>query len=70
MTLGQEFHAFATLLKEDVRLIKKTRDLLLEINLGATAIGIGVNTTWLCSASEPEFKSIDGIKTHWCRGLC
>lgn len=44
MTLGQEFHAFATLLKEDVRLIKKTRDLLLEINLGATAIGTGVNT--------------------------
>ncbi|NHB57314.1 aspartate ammonia-lyase [Acinetobacter shaoyimingii] len=44
MTLGQEFHAFATLLKEDVRLIKKTRELLLEINLGATAIGTGVNT--------------------------
>lgn len=44
MTLGQEFHAFATLLKEDLRLIKKTRDLLLEINLGATAIGTGVNT--------------------------
>ena len=44
MTLGQEFHAFATLLKEDVRLIQKTRALLLEINLGATAIGTGVNT--------------------------
>lgn len=44
MTLGQEFNAFATLLKEDVRLIQKTRELLLEINLGATAIGTGVNT--------------------------
>ena len=44
MTLGQEFHAFATLLKEDVRLIKRTRELLLEVNLGATAIGTGVNT--------------------------
>ncbi|MHA3047975.1 aspartate ammonia-lyase [Acinetobacter sp. ANC 4641] len=44
MTLGQEFHAFATLLKEDVRLIKTTRELLLEINLGATAIGTGINT--------------------------
>ena len=42
--IRQEFHAFATLLKEDVRLIKKTRELLLEINLGATAIGTGVNT--------------------------
>ena len=44
MTLGQEFRAFATLLKEDVRLIENTRQLLLEINLGATAIGTGVNT--------------------------
>ncbi|MBF7690472.1 MULTISPECIES: aspartate ammonia-lyase [Acinetobacter] len=44
MTLGQEFHAFATLLKEDMSLIKQTRELLLEINLGATAIGTGVNT--------------------------
>lgn len=44
MTLGQEFRAFATLLKEDYRLIDQTRQLLLEINLGATAIGTGVNT--------------------------
>jgi aspartate ammonia-lyase len=44
MTLGQEFRAFATLLKEDLKLIDNTRQLLLEINLGATAIGTGVNT--------------------------
>ncbi|NNH01214.1 aspartate ammonia-lyase [Acinetobacter sp. ANC 5414] len=44
MTLGQEFRAFATLLKEDLRLIQRTRELLLEVNLGATAIGTGVNT--------------------------
>lgn len=44
MTLGQEFAAFATLLHEDARLIQQTRQLLLEINLGATAIGTGVNT--------------------------
>lgn len=44
MTLGQEFRAFATLLKEDMKLINNTRQLLLEINLGATAIGTGVNT--------------------------
>lgn len=44
MTLGQEFRAFATLLKEDIRLIQRTRELLLEVNLGATAIGTGVNT--------------------------
>ncbi len=44
MSLGQEFHAFSTLLKEDVKLIRQVQAFLLEVNLGATAIGTGVNT--------------------------
>ncbi|QIC60005.1 aspartate ammonia-lyase [Acinetobacter schindleri] len=44
MTMEQEFRAFATLLKEDFKLIEQMRQLLLEVNLGATAIGTGVNT--------------------------
>lgn len=44
MTLGQEFTAFATALKEEVKLVHYTMQLLLEVNLGATAIGTGVNT--------------------------
>lgn len=43
MSLGQEFNAFATLLKEDSRLLKTVQKLILEVNLGATAIGTGVN---------------------------
>lgn len=44
MTLGQEMTAFAvTLREEDARLINNA-DLLLESNLGATAIGTGLNT--------------------------
>ncbi|KHD87620.1 MAG: aspartate ammonia-lyase [Bdellovibrio sp. ArHS] len=43
MSLGQEFNAFATLLKEDSRLIKTVQKLILEVNLGATAIGTGIN---------------------------
>lgn len=63
MTLGQEFHAFATLLKEDVRLIQKTRELLLEINLGATAIGTGVNTPHGYAAKVNQYLSeITGLK--------
>lgn len=63
MTLGQEFHAFATLLKEDVRLIKKMRTLLLEINLGATAIGTGVNTPKGYALIASQFLSdISGLK--------
>lgn len=44
MTLGQEFKAFAVLLDEEVRNLKRTAELLLEVNLGATAIGTGLNT--------------------------
>ncbi|BBG60132.1 Aspartate ammonia-lyase [Providencia rustigianii] len=44
MTVGQEFHAFATLLKEEEKNLKRSIDLLLEVNLGATAIGTGLNT--------------------------
>lgn len=44
MTLGQEFKAFATLLKEDVKLLDTMKSLIKEVNLGATAIGTGINT--------------------------
>lgn len=44
MSLGQEFNAFATLLKEDGRLIRTVQKFMLEVNLGATAIGTGINT--------------------------
>ncbi|KXF80407.1 aspartate ammonia-lyase [Enterovibrio coralii] len=43
MTVGQEFNAFAVLLKEEVKNLKYTAELLLEVNLGATAIGTGLN---------------------------
>ncbi|MDH2444920.1 aspartate ammonia-lyase [Amnibacterium sp. CER49] len=42
MTLGQEFHGFATTLGEDVERIRDVLPLLREINLGATAIGTGI----------------------------
>ncbi len=44
MTLGQEFHAYATTIGEDVKRLKEAQSLLLEINMGATAIGTKVNT--------------------------
>lgn len=44
MTVGQEFNAFAILLKEEIKNIRYASSLLLEVNLGATAIGTGVNT--------------------------
>lgn len=44
MSLGQEFNAFSTLLKEDIKILNQVKNLILEINLGATAIGTGINT--------------------------
>ncbi len=44
MTLGQEFTAFGVTLGEEHRHLENARGLLLELNLGATAIGTGLNT--------------------------
>lgn len=43
MTLGQEFEAFAATLEEEVTLLKNNVNLFLEINMGGTAIGTGLN---------------------------
>lgn len=43
MTLGQEFGAFATMVQEDRLRLQEAMQLLKEINLGATAIGTGLN---------------------------
>ena len=43
MTLGQEFGAFAVTLGEDQDRLREATALLREINLGATAIGTGIN---------------------------
>lgn len=44
MSLGQEFEAFAVMLAEEVERLANNSELLLEVNLGATAIGTGLNT--------------------------
>jgi len=43
MTLGQEFHAWATMLGEDRSRLREAGKLAHEINMGATAIGTGIN---------------------------
>ncbi len=44
MTLGQEFRAFGVTIGEDADRIEDALSLLCEINMGATAIGTGINT--------------------------
>ncbi len=48
MTLGQSFHAWATTLEEEVERLEENVRLFLEINMGATAIGTGIN-------SDPDY---------------
>jgi aspartate ammonia-lyase len=43
MTLGQEFSSYAVMLGEDMERLKETERLVMEINIGATAIGTGLN---------------------------
>ncbi len=43
MTLGQTFLAFAVTLEEEIQLLNRTSALFLEVNMGGTAIGTGIN---------------------------
>jgi aspartate ammonia-lyase len=42
MTLGQEFSTYAVMLSEDVERLREVTNLILEINMGATAVGTGI----------------------------
>lgn len=48
MTLGQEFEAWAVNLEEEIERLNQNARLFLEVNMGATAIGTGIN-------SEPDY---------------
>ena len=43
MTLGQEFSAYSVMLEEDEARLQEARALIQEINMGATAVGTGIN---------------------------
>ena len=51
MTLGQEFEAYAVTLEENIERLNAAAKLFLVENMGATAIGTGIN-------SEPEYAEI------------
>lgn len=65
MTLGQEFNAFATTLGEDVLRLREAERLITEVNMGATAIGTGVNAPQgyaeLCTKTLAEISHVPVI---------
>lgn len=70
MTLGQTFGAFATAIEGEAAQLNNRAALFLEVNMGATAIGTGIN-------SEPGYsekvirslKSITGLNIHLAKNL-
>jgi aspartate ammonia-lyase len=62
MTLGQEFLAFAVMIGEDEARLNEARMLLAEVNLGATAIGTGINApTGYADVVVPLLADISGV---------
>ena len=62
MTLGQEFGAYATTIGEDILRVEESRKLLLEINLGATAIGTSINAPkGYAEAASKALADVSGI---------
>jgi aspartate ammonia-lyase len=62
MTLGQEFTAFAHTILEDVDRLTETLPLIRETNMGATAIGTGINAPRGYAASvRARLSEITGI---------
>lgn len=59
MTLGQEFSAYAIMINDGIRRLERTVDELLIVNMGATAIGTGLNSprgyASLCTRKLNEF---------------
>jgi aspartate ammonia-lyase len=43
MTVGQEFHAFASSVEDEIKLLRDAEKYLYGVNMGATAIGTGIN---------------------------
>ncbi|RUM98132.1 aspartate ammonia-lyase [Pseudaminobacter arsenicus] len=63
MTLGQEFAAFAAVLREDVTRLQEMLPLLGEVNLGGTAIGTGLNAPrGYAEVAIAELSAISGHK--------
>jgi aspartate ammonia-lyase len=75
MTVGQEFHAFAASLEGEIQLLRDAEKYLYAVNMGATAIGTGINVpkgySEKCAAElatltkRPIVPSSDMIAATW-----
>lgn len=62
MTLGQEFEAWSVMVGEDIYRVREAQALIHEINLGATAIGTGLN-------APPKYAELVTLKLREISGV-
>ncbi|QEA11940.1 aspartate ammonia-lyase [Comamonas flocculans] len=65
MTLGQEFAAFASMVADDERRLRQSSELMCEINMGATAIGTGINApVGYAALVTARLAQVSGVPVH------
>jgi aspartate ammonia-lyase len=70
MTLGQEFNAYACALKDEISSLNRNAELLLELNMGGTAIGTGLNTApGFSEAVILHLREITGLEVRLAHNL-
>jgi aspartate ammonia-lyase len=70
MTLGQTFDAFAVTLEEEVQQLKTASSLFLEVNMGGTAIGTGINADPAYSEKVVHhLRNITGLEIRLAKNL-
>jgi aspartate ammonia-lyase len=70
MTLGQEFSAFAETLAGEVRALEVVQNVLCEVNMGATAIGTGLNAPpGYAEKCTAHLAKITGLPIHLAENL-
>ncbi len=68
--LGQEFHAYSSAVKRDITRIEKAFDELKTINMGASAIGTGINVdTVYFDEIVPAISKVTGIELRQAEDL-
>ena len=70
MTLGQQFDAFAATLAGEVQALQAVQRVLCEVNMGATAIGTGLNAPpGYAAACTRHLAAVSGLPIHLAANL-
>ena len=68
MTLGQEFESYAATLEDEIKVLNENMKYFYEINMGATAIGTGINAdpdyADLCTKHMASVTGMPLVKAH------